>query len=396
LLKNRPRIIVTYAMAHLSRRAFLSSSLIAGAAAFIPVDLGAQAPRVPGKEKLAVNSYRFLDLEAPKSELRTWITPNDLFFVRNHVSEPFAIDAVAYRLKIVGEVEHPLELSLADLRRMDAASVVNTLECSGNGRANYEPHVPGVQWRGGAVGTARFRGPRMRDLLNRAGLKSTAKHVSFRGLEEPPGKVPQFIRSIPIEKANDPDTLVALEMNGVALPKHNGFPARSLVPGWVGAASCKWLSEIRVLPAEFDGFYMNTGYRMPTRQLAPGESVDPKDTAPLTSLRVKSMITSHTDGAKVRAGAVRISGAAWAGETDIEKVDVSVDGGNSWQPAQLGADHARFAWRLWSFAWTPKPGSFVVMSRATDSQGRVQPDAPSWNPGGYLWNGIDKVRVNVG
>ena len=382
-------------MAHLSRRAFLSSSLIAGAAAFIPVELGAQAPRVPGKEKLVVNSYRFLDLETPKPEFRTWITPNDLFFVRNHVSEPFAIDAETYRLKIVGEVEHPLELSLAELRRMEAATVVNTLECSGNGRANYEPHVPGVQWRGGAVGNARFRGPRMRDLLNRAGLKSTAKHVSFRGLEEPPGKVPQFIRSIPIEKATDADTLVALEMNGVALPKHNGFPARALVPGWVGAASCKWLSEIRVLPAEFDGFYMATGYRMPTRPVQAGEAVDAKDMAPLTSLGVKSMIVTPSDGAKVRAGAVRISGAAWAGETEIAKVDISIDGGQSWAPAQLGADHARYAWRLWSFAWTPKPGSFVVMSRATDSQGRAQPDAPSWNPGGYLWNGIDKVRVNV-
>jgi len=395
LLKNGRRIIVSDAMSHLSRRAFLSSSLIAGAAAFIPVELGAQAPRVPGKEKLVVNSYRFLDLEAPKSELRTWITPNELFFVRNHVSEPFAIDAESYRLKIVGEVEREVSLSLADLRRMEAATVVNTLECAGNGRANYEPHVPGVQWRGGAVGTARFHGPRMRDVLNRAGLKSTAKHVAFRGLEEPPGKVPQFIRSIPIEKANDPDTLVALEMNGVALPKHNGFPARALVPGWIGAASCKWLSEIRLLPAEFEGNYMKPGYRMPNHPIAAGADVDPNDTSPITTLGVKSMIVTPSDGARIRGGAVHISGAAWAGEAEIAKVDVSVDGGNSWAPAQLGSDHARYAWRLWSFAWTPKPGSFTVMSRATDSQGRVQPDAPSWNPGGYLWNGIDKVKVNV-
>jgi sulfite oxidase len=384
-------------MGLLSRRTFLSSSLIAGAAALTPLDLFAAdaAPRVPGKEKLIVNSYRFLDLEMPRSGMRTWITPNDMFFVRNHVSEPFAIDPATYRLNIVGEVEHPLSLSLDELRRLEPAEVTNTLECSGNGRANYAPHVPGVQWRGGAVGNARFRGPRMRDLLNRAGLKSTAKHVAFKGLEEPPGKVPQFVRSIPIEKANDADTLVALEMNGVALPKHNGFPARALVPGWVGAASCKWLTEIRVLAAPFDGFYMTTGYRMPTHPVSPGGAVNPDDTAPLTSLTLKSMIAAPADGAQLRAAPTRITGAAWAGEAEIARVDVSIDGGNSWQPAQLGSEHARYAWRLWEFLWRPKPGSYVVMARATDSQGRTQPDAPSWNPGGYLWNGIDKVNVHV-
>jgi DMSO/TMAO reductase YedYZ molybdopterin-dependent catalytic subunit len=371
--------------------------LIAGAAALTPLDLFADeaAPRVPGKEKLIVNSYRFIDLEMPRSELRTWITPNDLFFVRNHVAEPFAIDPDAYRLNVVGEVEHPLSLSLAELRRLEAAEVTNTLECAGNGRVNYIPHVPGVQWRGGAVGNARFRGPRMRDLLNRAGLKSTAKHVAFKGLEEPPGKVPQFIRSIPIEKATDPDTLVALQMNGTPLPKHNGFPARALVPGWIGAASCKWLTEIRVLATEFDGNYMKPGYRMPNHPGAPGADIDPNDTSPVTALPVKSMIASPADGAQLRAAATRITGAAWAGEADIARVEVSTDGGSSWAPADLGTEHARYAWRLWHFPWTPKPGSFVLMARATDSQGRTQPDAPPWNPGGYLWNGIDKVNVHV-
>jgi sulfite oxidase len=384
-------------MGRLSRRAFLSSSLIAGAAALTPLDLFADdaAPRVPGKEKLVVNSYRFIDLEMPRSELRSWITRNDLFFVRNHVGEPFAIDADAYRLNIVGEVDRPLSLSLADLRRLESSQVTNTLECAGNGRANYVPHVPGVQWRGGAVGNARFRGPRMRDLLNRAGLKTSAKHVAFKGLEEPPGKVPQFVRSIPLEKANDPDTLVALEMNGVALPKHNGFPARALVPGWIGAASCKWLTEIRVLPAEFDGNYMKPGYRMPNHPGAPGADIDPNDTSPVTALTVKSMIASPADGSQLRAAPMRITGAAWAGEADVTRVDVSTDGGNSWAPAELGADHARYAWRLWHFAWTPRPGSFVLLARATDSQGRTQPDAPPWNPSGYLWNGIDKVNVHV-
>ena len=389
--------IVSGVMGVISRRTFLSSSLITGAAALTPLDILAQdaAPSVPGKEKLIVNSHRFLDLEMPRFGMRTWITLNDLFFVRNHVSEPFAIDAQAYRLRVVGEVEHPLDLSLGDLRRMATAEVVNTLECAGNGRANYVPHVPGVQWHGGAVGNARFRGPRMRDLLNRAGLKSTARHVAFKGLEEPPGKVPQFVRSIPIEKATDADTLVALEMNGAALPKHNGFPARALVPGWIGAASCKWLTEIRVLPSEFDGNYMKPGYRMPNHPGAPGADVDPNDTYPITALTVKSMIAAPLDSSNLRAAPTRIMGAAWAGEAEIVKVEVSTDGGSSWQQAQLGSEHARYAWRLWEFLWRPQPGSHVLMSRATDSQGRTQPETPAWNGGGYLWNGIDKVNVHV-
>jgi hypothetical protein len=149
------------------------------------------------------------------------------------------------------------------------------------------------------------------------------------------------------------------------------------------------------LATEFDGNYMKPGYRMPNHPGAPGADIDPNDTSPVTALPVKSMIASPADGAQLRAAATRITGAAWAGEADIARVDVSTDGGSSWAPAELGAEHARYSWRLWHFPWTPKPGSFVLMARATDSQGRTQPDAPPWNPGGYLWNGIDKVNVHV-
>jgi sulfite oxidase len=256
--------------------------------------------------------------------------------------------------------------------------------------------VPGIQWQKGAVGNTRFSGPRLRDLLQRAGVKSSGKHVMFRGLDEVPGKVPPFIRSIPIEKAMDPDTLVATEMNALPLEKHHGFPARALVPGWIGAASCKWLTEIKVLDKEFEGNFMNPGYRLPNQPVAPGGAVNPVDTHPITSLNVKSIITTPTDGASLRNRLVRVQGMAWAGEATVVKVEVSTDSGASWDQAQLGEKQARYAWRMWSYSWKAfKTGEYTVTSRATDSQGRVQPETAVWNPSGYLYNAIDKVKFNV-
>src|SRR5579864_797582 len=214
---------------------------------------------MPGEDGMILRSFRFVDLETPVEYLNTWLTPVPHFFVRNHMHEPSELNADNWKLSVGGEVEKPSTLTLADLSKIETHSVVNTLECAGNGRNLYRPQVPGIQWGKGAVGTARFSGPRLRDVLQRAGLKSTSKHVMFRGLDEVPGKVPPFIRSIPIEKAMESDTLVATHMNGAPLPKHNGFPARALTPGWVGAASCKWLAEIQVLDKEFDGNFMNPG-----------------------------------------------------------------------------------------------------------------------------------------
>jgi sulfite oxidase len=352
--------------------------------------------RVPGKEGMLLRSFRFLDLEMPPEFLEAWITPEPHFFVRNHMFEPTTLEAGDWRLSIGGEVNKPLTLSLADLGKIPEHFVTNTLECAGNGRAFQKPIVPGVQWQRGAVGTARYGGPRLRDLLERAGVKSEGKHVMFRGLDEVPGKVPPFIRSIPIEKAMDADTLIATHMNGAPLNKHHGFPARALVPGWVGAASCKWLSEIKVIDKEFDGNFMKPGYRFPNHPVEPGAAVNPDDTHALTALNVKSIIAAPADGGSVKAGVVRIHGAAWAGEAEIVKVDISLDGGASWQPSQLGPDHAKYAWRLWSHWWKPaKPGDYTIMSRATDNQGRVQPAGAAWNPSGYLYNAIDQVKIHV-
>jgi sulfite oxidase len=385
-----------------SRRDFLKhlsgAALIAGAAPSLltwALPQG-QAVEVPGEDGMILRSFRFVDLETPVEYFDTWLTPVPHFFVRNHMHEPSELEANDWRLSLGGEVEKPITLSLADLSKLETHTVVNTLECAGNGRSLHRPQVPGIQWGKGAVSTARFSGPRLRDVLQRAGVKSTGKHVMFRGLDEVPGKVPPFIRSIPIEKALDADTLVATHMNGSPLTKHHGFPARALVPGWIGAASCKWLTEIKVLESEFVGNFMSPGYRFPNQAVEPGGAVKPEDTHPLTALNVKSVISGPSDGASVKAGKLTVRGAAWAGEADIVKVEISTDGGASWSPAKLGREQAHYAWRLWSYDWKAgKSGDYTILSRATDTRGRTQPATPMWNPSGYLYNAVDQVKVHV-
>jgi len=350
---------------------------------------------IPGEDGMIVRSFRFVDLETPVEYFNTWLTPVPHFFVRNHMHEPSELNADEWRLTVSGEVEKPFTLTLSDLSKFESHSVVNTLECAGNGRSLHRPQVPGIQWGKGAVSTGRFSGARLGDVLQRAGVKPAGKHLMFRGLDEVPGKVPPFIRSIPIEKALDADTLVATHMNGAPLTKHHGLPARALVPGWIGAASCKWLTEIKVLESEFVGNFMSPAYRFPNQPGKPGDAVKPEDTHPLTALSVKSVISGPRDGESLKAGRVAVHGAAWAGEADIVKVEVSTDGGASWNPAALGHDQAHYAWRLWNYEWKVKSGDYTVLSRATDSQGRTQPSDPVWNPSGYLYNAADQVKIHV-
>jgi DMSO/TMAO reductase YedYZ molybdopterin-dependent catalytic subunit len=384
-----------------SRRTFLRTASAAALAAGVAQPFRAwagdsSAISVPGKDGMIVRSYRFLDLETPVEFMTEWITPVNHFFVRNHMFAPAKLDASTWKLTIGGEVEKPVTLTLADLQKVPIHSATNTMECAGNGRSLQSPKVPGIQWGKGAVGNAKFSGPSLKVLLEKAGVKDTGKHVMFRGLDEVPGKVPPFIRSIPIEKAIDADTLVATHMNGAPLTAHHGFPARVVTPGWAGAASCKWLTEITVLDKPAEGNFMSPGYRMPNTPVKPGEAVKPEDTHSVTGLTVKSLIAHPSDGAKLRPGKQEIKGVAWAGEADITKVEISTDGGTSWNPAELGKDHAKYAWRLWSYAWKPaKSGDYVILSRATDSQGHVQPEAAVWNPSGYLYNAYDQVKVYV-
>lgn len=393
-----------------SRREFLHAGARWSAAALAPMVSGlapiisglawpggaaAQDAVVPGKERMIVRSLRYLDLETPAHLLDSFLTPVELFYVRNHLAQP-RVNLAEWRLAVTGEVERPLELTLDELAGFEQATVTNTLECAGNGRAFQRPRVPGIQWARGAVGTAAFTGARLADVLRRAGVKAAGKHVLFDGLDTPAGKVPDFQRSIPMEKALHPDTLLATGMNGAPLTMEHGFPVRALVPGWLGAASVKWLVEARVMEQEFDGNFMKPGYRFPTRPVEPGGEVSPEEMAVITSLPVKSIITRPGDGASVKLGPVRVSGAAWAGEADITRVEVSLDEGRTWKEAALGREEAQYAWRLWEHVFTPpRPGSYTVLSRATDSAGRAQPATPAWNPSGYLWNVVDRVQVHV-
>jgi len=350
---------------------------------------------IKGKERLIVRSIRPEDLETPVSLLNTWITPNDLFYVRHHLYAA-RVDVNEWKLTVGGEVENSITLTLDELKRAPKHTVTVTLECAGNGRAFFDPPVAGIQWEKGAVGTARFAGARLADILKRAGVKPTGQYVAMNGADKPLGKMPDFIRNIPIKKALDADTILAYEMNGEAIPILHGFPLRAVVPGWEGAYSVKWLTDIQVIEKEYDGFFVKTAYRFPNRRVAPGEAVAPQDMIPLTGLVVKSFISSPLDGATVAPGKVRMSGFAWAGESNIAKVDVSMDNGSSWFPAKLGKEREHYAWQSFEYEFEiAGPGSYLLMSRATDDKGNVQPIAPQWNPSGYLWNVIDKVRINV-
>jgi len=351
------------------------------------------------KESLIIRSDSPADFETPVHLLDTaWITPNELHYVRSHLPTP-TVDAATFALTVEGEVDSPQKLTLADLRAFREITQPVTLECSGNGRVFAEPPVPGLQWEKGAVGTARWTGISLRDVLSKAGVKPAGKHIVMNGADVPIGTVPDFIRSIPIEKAMHPDTMLAYGMKGVEIPAHHGFPLRLIVPGWEAAASTKWLTNLRVTQEEFDGHFMRNAYRIPNRHVAPGSAVDPADMIPYTTLDVKSIFTSPLEGATVRSGynnSVELRGFAWAGEADIMRVDISTDFGRTWAPSDLDADRAKYSWRRFRYVWRPaRRGSYVVLSRATDSQGRTQPAVPSWNPAGYIYNVIDKVRIHV-
>jgi sulfite oxidase len=382
----------------LRRRDFLigAGQLTAGLALMPSLPKSAFAQTViKGKERLIVRSIRPEDLEAPVSLLNAWITPNDLFYVRHHLYAP-TVDVNEWKLTVGGEVQNPITLTLDELKRAPKHAVTVTLECAGNGRAFFDPPVAGIQWEKGAVGTARFAGARLADVLNKAGVKPTGQYVAMNGADRPIGKMPDFIRNVPIKKALDADTILAYEMNGETLPILHGFPLRAVVSGWEGAYSVKWLTDIQVIEKEYDGFFVKTAYRFPNRPVAPGEAVAPQDMIPLTGLVVKSFINSPLDGATVAPGKVRMSGFAWAGESNIAKMDVSMDNGSSWLPAKLGKERERYAWQSFEYEFDiSRPGSYLLMSRATDDKGYVQPVAPWWNPSGYLWNVIDKVRINV-
>jgi DMSO/TMAO reductase YedYZ molybdopterin-dependent catalytic subunit len=229
-----------------------------------------------------------------------------------------------------------------------------------------------------------------------AGADLQAAFVTANGLDVGVAKTPDFIRSLPMRKAIHPDTLLALQMNGEALPALHGFPLRMIVPGWDGTSWVKWVNSLIVANEPDQGFFMNPAYRFPKHPGAPGTPVDRADLVVVEGMPVKSYITSPADGDKVPLAPLTLRGMAWAGEERIAKVEISTDGGSSWTEAQLSPKSLPFTWRLWTQEWRPSShGYFTVLSRATDSSGRVQPIVAAWNPSGYLFNAIDRIGVMV-
>lgn len=386
----------------LSRRDILAIAArlsLAGAGAKLGVaDAAAQGSGVPStaQERLIRHSTRPPDYETPVSLLDSFITPSEYFYVRSHLPLPTSIEAASWRLAIDGAVATPLSLTLDEITQLPKATLTVTLECAGNGRAFFDPPVPGVQWQRGAVGTARWTGARLADLLNRAGVKTAAKNVVMNAADRPLGTMPDFVRQVPLAKALHPDTIVAYEMNGQPIPAVHGFPLRAIVPGWEGAYSVKWLQSLTAITTESDSFWVATAYRYPNRRIAPGAAVDAADLSPLSGLAVKSLITQPPAGATLPAGPIAVAGFAWSGDNDIAAVDISTDNGSTWQAARLVGEKARYAWRRFEFTFIATTAqSYLILSRATDAQGRVQPAVADWNPSGYLWNQYDAVRIEV-
>lgn len=350
------------------------------------------------KEGMIVRATRPEDLEMPLSGFSDYITPVEHFFVRTHVYVP-SVNLNDWRLKVEGEVSTPLTLTMDELRTLPAVELVAVTECAGNGRGLYEPPVPGLQWISGSVGNGRWRGVRLADLLKRAGIKPSAVAVLFDGADEPLGTMQDFRRSITVNKALDPNTLLAYEMNGQALPVKHGFPMRVIAPGWASDSWVKWLTSITVLDKEWDGFWMKNAYRKPDHPVAPGTALTPDQMVPVTSLQVKSVITSPVDGAVVPPGTpVTMKGVAWSGDTGpVTSVEISVDAGRTWNAASLYRDQqTQFGWRQWEYSWAPaREAYYTVMSRARDASGAVQPLAQEWNPSGYGWNVVSRAGIDV-
>lgn len=360
----------------------------------------AEELRLLGTKRLRVIEDPALNAEAFPETLDHALTPVEAFFIRNNGKLP-EIDAARWTLTIDGEVTEPRTFSLAELKSsFERVDVTAVIECAGNGRIFLDPPTDGAQWSDGAVACARWTGVRMRDVLQACGLKESAVytgHCSPDVKTDGSGK-PALSRGLPLAKAISPETLIAYAMNGEPLPLLHGAPLRVVAPGYPGSAWQKWLNRIWVRDREHDGEKMTgTDYRLPRHPVAPGQRPNPSDFAVIVDMPVKSMITFPAANAVLKSsGETEIRGFAWSGHTPVASVEVSVDGGASWQPASLEPAKEKFAWRRFSGRVAPKAkGEAVLMARATDEAGQAQPLDPPWNPRGYCNNAVHRVRVAV-
>lgn len=385
-----------------TRRQFFKRAALLGGAVLLPSGCSDRSGRpvvedqpvdglaqFPGKVPMRVVNDRPPCLETPWSYYSHDLTPNDAFYVRWHLQVlPTRIDLRTWRLRIDGNVEKPLELSLDDLKKMEPVSVVAVNQCSGNSRSFFEPPIPGSQWGNGAMGNARWTGVRLKDLLDKAGLKEGTVQVAFQGLDR--GGLPSvhdFIKSLPVDEAQRPEILVAWNMNDQPLPMLNGFPVRLVVAGWYATYWVKALSHINVLTKPWEGFWMKPAYRIPT---TPGANEKPtalaEVTIPINRMNVRSFFTSAP-------GVYPLSGIAFDGGSGIAKVEVSPDDGKTWEEAKLGKDLGPYSFRRWTLDM--KPGAQRLMVRATSIKGETQPLTPGWNRSGYMRNVVETLDMDA-
>jgi DMSO/TMAO reductase YedYZ molybdopterin-dependent catalytic subunit len=338
------------------------------------------------------------NLESPIDQVESYLTPTELFYIRCHFPTP-EVDRATYQLRIDGAVKEPFSLSYDELQAMPSETRIAILECAGNGRVFLVPQVPGAQWELGAVSNAEWTGVPLRTLLERAGLAEDACEIVFEGADRgepkeppfPPGLI-SYVWSLPLAKAMQPEILIAYKMNGQELTLDHGFPVRALVPGYFGMASVKWLTRIQVVREPFRGYWQTSDYAYwdslgghPVRQV-------------LGEMKLKSEITRPRDYQSLPPNrSYTISGAAWAGETDVTEIEVSTNGGQTWDKAEFIDPVRRYAWRRWKFDWrTPKePGKYTLLSRAMDASGKTQPNKHDQDYGTYVIDHTLPIEVFV-
>lgn len=356
----------------------------------------------PGKGPMILLRTRPPMLETPFEVFdQGAFTPNDRFYVRWHLANiPTTIDPAAYRLNVRGHVERPISLTLEDLvNDFERVEIAAVNQCSGNSRGFFEPRVPGGQWANGAMGNALWTGVRLKDVLDRAGVKPGALQVRYRGLDT--GVLPQtpdLLKSLDVDHARDGEVMIAYAMNGTPLPLLNGFPLRLVVPGWYATYWVKMLSDIEVLDAPDQNYWMSKAYLIPDTphaNMTPGQQG--VKMVPINRMVPRSFCTNLQDGAVLTAGKTTpVRGIAFGGDCGVAKVLISSDGGSSWQETQLGTDHGKYSFREWKTTLKfGARGPHTLMVKAVNTAGTAQPEQANWNGGGFMRNLVQSISVQA-